>query len=370
MYLQSLSLASFRNFVRVEEVGFPAEQLCLVHAPNATGKTNFLESIFMLLRGKSWRAPAAECVQWGQDYFRITGQVVRGDGPAQLTVRYQSAQRLLRLEEAGAVVSLVTLYTRYPVVLFLPEDTFLFTRGPEGRRNFLNSVLVSSPQYLASLVQYHRTLRQRNSLLKQATSYAAVASWSTLLNDYAHTVWQQREALIAFIETHLSAVYAELTGEDRVFAVLLSRSGMPDTLLDLLQTHFSTEQRAGYTLWGPHRDDIGITTQGRSVREVLSQGQMRSLVIALKMVSHTFLTHITGEQPIILLDEVLSELDEDRQRIFLTHLPATQIIMTATSLPSILHHRDDVSLLDLRTILRPTAAATVAEPKPRAVAVS
>lgn len=172
MYINQLSLHHFRNFEDVESVEFPDKALLVAAAPNATGKTNFLEAMVTLLRGKSWRANLAECVQWGADGFLLQGQMSYREGQANVAVRYHVPTKKVRIEEDGLPASLVTFYNRYPIVLFLPEDTFLFNRGPEQRRNFFNHTLVSLPSYLASLVQYQRALKQRNALLKQAGSFA------------------------------------------------------------------------------------------------------------------------------------------------------------------------------------------------------
>lgn len=361
MQIQELALYHFRNFEYVETLEFPAGALLVAAAPNATGKTNFLESLVVLLRAKSFRAELEGCVSWGEDEMTVAGAVERQGKCSQVRVHYQRETRKLRVEEDQQLVSPVTFYAAYPLVLFLPDDTFLFYRGPAVRRNFMNHVLVSEPAYLAALVQYQRVLRQRNAALKTARSFGEVAAWTQLLSEQAAVVWRHREALTAFLRSHLDEVYGALSGETRFFQVeWLPGAARPAEFWEELKAAWGDESRYHYTLFGPHRDDLAITTEGREVATALSRGQMRGLTVALKIVSWRFLRHVTGEAPLLLLDEVLSELDETRQTQLLGHLPAAQILLTCTKLPKVLHERSDVHLLDLRAIMR--AEALIREP--------
>lgn len=352
MEIRALSLLQFRNFEYVEKLEFPAGALLVAAAPNATGKTNFLESLIVLLRARSFRAELEECVRWGADDMTVAGMVEGRGKASQLSVHYQRRARKLRVEEDQQLVSPVTFYAAYPVVLFLPEDTFLFYRGPAGRRNFMNHVLVSEPSYLSALVQYQRALRQRNVALKTAKAFGEVAAWTQLLAEQAAIVWRHREALATFLRSHVGDTYQAVSGEDRSFQVVWRPGATrPEAFWEELKEAWPEEGRYHYTLFGPHRDDLAITTEGRDVAAALSRGQMRGLTVALKIAAWRFLRHVTGETPILLLDEVLSELDEGRQAQLLHHLPAAQILLTCTKLPHILRERSDVHLLDLRSLL-------------------
>lgn len=353
MEVRALSLMGFRNFEYVEKLEFPKDALLVAAAPNATGKTNFLESLVVLLRAKSFRAELEECVRWGEDEMAVSGVVARREKLSRVSVRYQRGARKLRVEEDQQPASPVTFYAAYPIVLFLPEDTFLFYRGPGGRRNFMNHVLVSEPTYLAGLVQYQRALRQRNVALKTARTFGEVAAWTQLLAEQAAVVWRHREALAAFLRSHVDEAYAAVSGEERAFEVRFRPGATrPGEFWEELKEAWPDESRYHYTLFGPHRDDIAITTGGREAASALSRGQMRGLAVALKIAAWRFLKHVTGEAPVLLLDEVLSELDEARQAHLLDHLPQSQTLLTCTKVPKELRGRSDVHLLDLRALLR------------------
>lgn len=351
MYIKHLALTNFRNFVDVEEITFPEQSFLVAAAPNATGKTNFLEAIAMLLRGKSFRASAEECVRWGEDSYLLRGEVVSQAGEARLAVQYHQPTRKMRIEENGAPASPVTFFSHYPYILFLPDDTNLVIGGPALRRNFLNHILVSLPSYLPALVQYHRALKQRNALLKQGGATHELDAWTDVLIEHSGPLWNQRESFTQFINAQLSEIYQSLTGEELPFKAVLVTSASPEEYRSKLQESLAYEQRVGFTLHGPHRDDVAITTQGRPLRAALSRGQLRSVVIALKIAAYRFIYKTTKEQPLLLLDEVLSELDDKRQATLLKNLPATQILLTCTNVPDILHERGNVHLLDLRSIL-------------------
>ncbi|MAF80933.1 hypothetical protein CL628_02870 [bacterium] len=353
MYLEKLALHNFRNFTHVEQIVLPKSGLLIAAAPNATGKTNFLESIVMLLRGKSFRAGHAECVQWGEDGFVVRGVVHRQAGTLTTAVHYHQPTQKVRIEEGGEPVSPVMFYQHYPMVTFLPEDTFLFTRGPAVRRNFLNRALVSVPAYVSALVQYQRSLKQRNANLKTAASFADLAAWTDVLVEHAESLWQHRRSLATFISTHLPELYQRITGEELLLVIeLVTSTESAGELAENLANSFPHESRYGYTLQGPHRDDLTVTVDDRPVADFLSQGQQRSLVIALKLCAHSYIKKTINETPLFIADELLSELDEQRQEILLANLPtATQTILTTTSVPAIVKKRADAHLLDLRSIL-------------------
>ncbi|MBI4022444.1 MAG: DNA replication and repair protein RecF [Candidatus Andersenbacteria bacterium] len=372
MDLCRVALTHFRNLGCADGIELPRRGLLVAAAPNAAGKTNFLESVAVLLRGKSFRARIEECTAWGYDSFLVAGELVGSDDTVhRVAVRYHRPTRRLRVEEAGEIASVVAFYSHYPYVLFLPQDTFLFSRGPEARRTFLNQALVAQPHYLSALVQYHRVLRQRNALLKRTVSAEDLQGWTELLGEHAAVLWQYREGFVTFLGDGLSEMYRRLSGEEQALRVRLEAGARrPAEFAEDVAAAFAAEAAAGYTLLGPHRDDVAIDVRGRPVRTVFSRGQMRSLVATLKILTHAYLRQVAKEEPLLLLDDVLSELDEDRQRVLLENLPATQTLLTCTAVPRALREREDVFLLDVRAIVdravrvRPAPAVE----KPRAVA--
>ena len=368
MHLKKVRLTSFRNFRAVDDITFPSGALLVAAAPNATGKTNFLEALVVLFRGRSFRASHENCVRWGDDTFSLEGQVKRHREVTTLAVRYHHPQKAVRIEEDGIPVSPITFLGRYPVVLFLPEDTFLFTRGPGLRRNFLNRALVVHPSYVSALVQYQRALKQRNAHLKQASSFSDTAVWTDLLLEHASNVSHHRRQFVAFLSIHLAEWYERLSGEAVPLAVSLQGSGTGTELRARLERAFNQEQRFGHTLSGPHRDDLTVTVGKHHVAYALSQGQLRTLSVALKLVAHRYVANVSGQEPLFLLDDVLSELDVTRQETLLANLPKAQTLLTCTSVPDSVRMLDNVQLLDIRKLTNPTPKRV--QPPPAATPAS
>lgn len=352
MKLHSISFRNFRNLKSADVVDIPEAPLLVAAAPNATGKTNFLEAIVVLLRGKSFRAENSECVAWGEDFFLVRGRVEGREGEADISVQYHTPSRKLRIEQDTHPVSPISFYAGYPFVLFLPEDTFLLSRGPAVRRNFINNALSSSVSYLSALVQYQRVLRQRNAALKEAASVSDVESWTAMLVEHAEVIWSHRQSLLDYVATQLPKIIEPLLGEAQDIEIRFNR-GAPDgvSLMDALSGAWLQEQRYRYTLFGPHRDDLEVMIKGKPARAALSRGQIRALVIALKVAVYRFMKKTSGVTPLLLFDEVLSELDDDRQKLLFDMLPATQTLLTCTSLPSQVRSRSDVYMLDLQQIV-------------------
>jgi len=353
MIVKKLGINNFRNLGRADSIELPRKGILVVAAPNATGKTNFLESLAVLLRGRSWRARVDECLGWNKDTFLLWGEVERDDGvDTKVAVRYHRPAKSLRIEENGEPASLVSFYASYPLVVFLPEDTFLLARGPAQRRNFLNHILVAHPGYLSALVQYQRVLKQRNSILKKASNKSEVAPWTDLLVEYGQALWRHREGLVQYVESRLEDVYEHLTGERKLLEVRLTAGLMDDDKYrEQLDKVIDKEMLFGYTLLGPHRDDMEVLADGVPADAALSRGQARGLVMALKLIAYKYIKKMTKETPLLLLDDILSELDEDRQTALLKGLPDTQTILTCTLVPEALQKREDVYLLDLRNVV-------------------
>lgn len=366
MRLTSFSVRNFRNLRDAQVVDIPDAPLLVAAAPNATGKTNFLEAISVLLRGKSFRASHEKCVRWGEDFFLVQGEVEGREGTAQLAVQYHTLSKKLRIEQDTSPISPVLLYTNYPFVLFLPDDTFLFQRGPGVRRNFLNNALTMSTQYVSALVQYHRALRQRNAALKDAVAMTDVESWTSLLIEHADVVWSQRELLVQYINEHAPELATSFLRAPGPLQIRLVK-GAPDGVgfQNALEGAWVQEQRYKYTIYGPHRDDLEVMVGGRPIQTTLSRGQIRAVIIALKVVVYQFMKQVGGVAPLLLFDEVLSELDPGRQKKLFDLLPASQLFLTCTELPEGVRQRSDVYLLDMRQL-----TGIVSQPAPAKIPVA
>lgn len=349
-----IRLFQFRNYR--EEVVDLAPGITLVSGANAQGKTNLLEAIATCALTRSPRAPAADVLAWGCSSALVEVVAERRPAPVVVAARFRrsadgSVSRSLTVDghprPAQAVLGLL------PVVLFWPDDLLLVKGGPEGRRRLVDVLLSQTdPRIAAELVRFRRLLDQRNALLRQIRS--GLASRSTLspftraLATSGGLVRFARARLVAALHPLAHAAHRDLSsGEDLSLRYLVDGSASPeasplaaatpaDAAADLaaaLDTRFEEEVARGTTVCGPHRDDLEILLDGRPARTTASQGQQRTIVLACKLAEVLHLATTSGTAPILLLDDVLSELDADRRRRLLEAVAsgtASQAVVTTT----------------------------------------
>lgn len=307
----------------------------IVVGPNATGKTNLLEALYVLSNTKSFRARDQELVAHGHDYFRVeatTPQAVIGLGykstpPTTKQVDYDRVKRPL-VRHIGAI----------PSVLFEPEDLQMPAGSPSLRRRYLDGILSQvDPNYLQALRQYQKILKQRNSLLERfdmSAVKAQIFAWDVTLTTNAVTIVEARQRLLAELNERASYFYRAISHQPiaLTFSYLPSVATSSDygqAFIDGLAQNLPRDLAAGFTTIGPHREDFMINFGGTPIAAVASRGEVRSTVLALKLAELERLS-AKGQTPLLLLDDVFSELDETRRRFLLTHIDQYQSIITTT----------------------------------------
>jgi DNA replication and repair protein RecF len=305
LHLIWLELRNYRNYGRLDLE--PGPRLNLFLGANGQGKTNLLESVAMLALSSSPRARRdSELVGPLAPEARIAAGVETGSRRAEVRISIvldgERARR--RIEVDGQGRRAVDLPGLFRVTLFWPDDLNLVKSGPEHRRRLLNQMLVQvEPGYARALGRYSRVLEQRNSLLKQV--------WSGEQPRSALEVWDLE--------------LASLGGE-----IADARGRAMESLLKAVENSRSEDLRRGSTSVGPHRDDILLKLAGRDARGFASQGQQRTAVVSVKLAEAELVARMTGERPVLLLDDVLSELDGDRRRALLESLGEPgQVVITS-----------------------------------------
>jgi DNA replication and repair protein RecF len=331
--LIALRLTGFRNLAPIE-LEIPGRGLVLEGA-NGQGKTNFLEAIHFLARFRSFRgAPITDAIAFGAEHFRVEGTVAIEDGSERaVAVAADRSGRRIALDGRGATPAraLGTLLA----VLVAPDDHALIAGSPSRRRAYLDGVLaVASRRYRRSLRDFERSLKQRNEALRREAPEAVLATWDEALVEAGVGLFLARAAFVA----RQAARFAELAGaiagcgergdyelayapsvaevleadDDRV-ASAWRRALVADRVAD---------RRRGWTGVGPHRDDLAIGLGGRPLGRYGSQGEHRTAAVALRLLEADVLEEEVGSRPILLLDDVFSELDEERGRRLLERLDA------------------------------------------------
>lgn len=335
MYLERVEIHDFRVYDRVVLEFSPGLNVLL--GPNAAGKSTVLEALGVLATGRSFRgATDAEMVRNGRKAYRVSGRLSGTLGSHIIEVIYTapadtaSAARRVISVDGRPLARPSDILGRLPLVSFSPDDLPLAKGAPAERRRFLDSLLgQTSAAYRESLIRYHRILSQRNALLgdlgarRLATSAAAelLAPWDEALAGAAAEVQTRRATAVAALEPLAARAFARIDGGHLAVSYRPDRFD-PSGRLD--------ELRRGLTLSGPHRDEVVLTVDAQEARRFASQGQQRSAVLALKLAALELLEREAGERPLLLLDDVMSELDPGRRAALLALLGRGQAFVTGT----------------------------------------
>jgi DNA replication and repair protein RecF len=333
LILTSLHLFNFRNLDRVEWE--PHARANLILGANAQGKTNLLEAIFFLGTTKTLRPGAGpdDLIKHDELEAIVRGKVSHQDGQLvrDLEAQLRRAAPKKFLLNFKKLSPLSKIFGQLPVVLFTPDDLELVKTGPGARRLYLDlEISQASSAYLADLTRYQRALKQRNGALKLYSEGRAgldtVHAFDDELVKSGTAVLRFRRDAVAELGPLVADVQARLAGNPEALVLRYLSSvapeGQPLPKDDAEIAHQFTlrlrerareEQARGSTLTGPHRDDLELLLDGRPARSFASQGQQRSIALSLKLAEVQFLTHKLGEAPVLLLDDVLSELDLERQ---------------------------------------------------------
>jgi len=349
LYLSALQLDSFRNYDSLSIRFSPG--LNILYGDNAQGKTNLLEAIHFLATGKSHRTSRdQDLIKEGTDALRARAEVVRKTGSIDLELHYGRETRKQLKINGIAERRIARLVGSLAVVFFSPDDLQLLKGPPSGRRRFLDLELSQiSQNYLHHLMTYNRLLTQRNTLLKQPVADEGLMAVydEQLVESGAQLIVRRAEAVRRL--SPIAARYHEMLSDGREGLQLAYQSqgagedeepdldAAADRLRRALARVRHEERRRQVTLVGPHRDDLGIWVAGRDARLYASQGQQRTAVLALKLAELQFMTEEIGESPLLLLDDVASELDPHRRHYLLAAVQeGVQSFITCTDLDDLM----------------------------------
>lgn len=348
--LRRLSLRSFRNYHEVD-LSF-ADGLTAVIGDNGQGKTNLLEAIGFLATLQSFRGVGADAlIMAGAESAVIRADIETGDraqlveaeiGPGTRTRVLVNKQKLKRAKDLLGVIR---------VTIFSPDDLVLVKGPPGGRRRFLDDTLVSlHAKYDTLRSEVDRILRQRNAVLKQQGGRPALADdvaltldvWDAKLATAGEELVRARLYLLELLEPLVVEAYLSLatsSGKPRLGYlsewVARAEGELKLGLAEALSDGRPDDLRRGVTLHGPHRDDVHLSVNDLPARTHASQGEQRSLALALRLASHRLVAERTGATPVLLLDDVFSELDPGRSNALVEHVPGGQAVLTtAGALPA------------------------------------
>lgn len=341
MTIREIRLAHVRSYEL-----FSAElsdETTLIIGQNGTGKTTLLEAIAYLTTGTSFRGRDRDMI--GHDTTRADLALELSSGKKRTATLQLTADDKVKksFKLDGKITARLPTKARIPTVLFEPDELRLLSSSPERRRRFFDGLLSRLyPSYATILARYQRTLLQRNELLKQREFIEQSAwenqlfVWDIKFAELARDITRARREFVVTSNTRLSNIYSRIANAEHHIRSHYNSSINTDTYQQSLLNHLSKERLAdsyrGYTSAGPHRDDIAIYLDSHPAGETASRGEMRTIMLAYKLFEVELQAELHNQAPLILLDDVFSELDASREAALITALAGSQTIITATDL--------------------------------------
>lgn len=329
--LERLELENFRTYAKRS---FDLAPLTVLIGPNGIGKTNVLEAVSMLSLTTSWRTETdSEVVAWGEPFCRVTGDM------QELVV--QSHPYMKRLRHDGISKRTYQVIGMLPSVLFQPDDIQIIYGSPNSRRQYLDRILSqTSTAYTRAILELAKILKQRNRLLKMIQENTAspeeLLFWDGELERLHAVISPEREQLIGFFNQRLPETFAQMIPDSPAILMEYMRSPrQAEHFLNHLHQQRHKEVMAGTSLYGPHREDVRLMWGEHAVAESMSRGQARALLIAMKIAELEYISARNEVRPILLLDDIFSELDQERRERLVSILGDYQVIMTTTELGNI-----------------------------------
>lgn len=342
MRLRRFTAQNFRN---IKEVSIEFHDgVNLFFGSNAQGKTNAIEGIYLFARGKSFRkAKEGDLIRFGCEGFRAEIEYETALGKESLSYAVHGGERK-RMKNGYKIEKVSEMIGSFRAVLFTPDHLGLVKDGPEERRAFLDvAICQCKPYYLAAYTNYKRALEQRNCLLRMlgkgmAVDMQELYAWSRSLAEYAAPIYLERRDYIKRLQKHASQTMKEISEEKEVLTLKYKSDidydgedmeKIKQAYYNLFVSDIQREAANMGTLFGIGRDDMEIFINGHRARAFASQGQQRSTVLALKLAEGEVCLELSGEYPVFLFDDVLSELDESRRAYLLSQKKDRQIIITS-----------------------------------------
>ncbi len=341
MKLDRIWLKDFRSHEETQVDLAPG--LTAIIGANGSGKTNLLEAIGVLSRLKSFRGASSErLLRRDTERAIVRAEGIRDDRPVLIEVEIRPGRSTVQVNKQKLQRN-SELLGALRVTVFAPDDLALVKEGPSVRREFLDDLMVAlDPRNDALLSDYARTVKQRNTLLKQARGKLDEGAELTLdvydgqLVTLGTRLTYLREHILSALMPRVGIAYGILAGEAVEIVANYRRSWDSDDMATDVAERRAGDLARSTTSTGPHRDEVGLRINDFDSRTEASQGEQRTLALALRFAGHELVTEHVGEAPLLLLDDVLSELDADRATALLSNLPAGQTVITsATELPEL-----------------------------------
>lgn len=347
MIIRSIDLQNFRNY-GLQSIEFDGKTNIL-YGDNAQGKTNVLESIFVAGTTKSHKGcKDYEMISFDKDEAHIKAIMCRNN------IDYRIDMHIKKNKNKGIAVNgvpikkAVELYGIVNIIFFSPEDLNIIKSGPSSRRKFMDMELCQLDKiYVSNLMNYNRTVEQRNKLLKDIGFHPELKDtldiWDSQLVKYGGEIIDKRFDFVKKLNLIVEDIHSRLTGGKEKLVISYEPSVSSEDFENVLKDTREKDIKMRMTCTGPHRDDICFLADGIDIRRYGSQGQQRTTALSLKLAEIELVKKSVGDTPILLLDDVLSELDGSRQNYLLNSISNVQTIITCTGLDEFISNRFDIN---------------------------
>lgn len=346
MIIKSLELSDFRNYESLH-IEF-SEGTNILYGDNAQGKTNILEAIYLSATTKSHKGSKdKDIIRFGCEESHIRTYILKDEVTTKVDMHLRSSKTKgiaidnQKIKKAADLLGLLT------VVFFSPEDLGIIKNGPDKRRRFVDMELCQLDNfYLYNLNHYNKIVNQRNKLLKDMNMNPSLSEtlsiWDMQLVSFGSKIIERRKQFVDQLNEIITDIHYKLSGNKERLVIVYE----PDVKEELYEQELSRNQykdiKLKQTTVGPHRDDFGFFVGDIDVRKFGSQGQQRTAALSLKLAEIELVKRMTGDTPVLLLDDVLSELDSNRQNYLLNSIGDVQTIVTCTGLDEFVNNRFEI----------------------------
>lgn len=347
MIIQSLKLKNFRNYELLNLEFHPVTNI--FHGDNAQGKTNILEAVYLAGTTKSHRGTKdRDMISFGKEESHIEVEVLKNGVPFRIDIHLKKnspkgiAINRMTIRRASELFGIINL------VFFSPEDLNIIKDGPAQRRRFLDLELSQLDKvYLNNLADYNRVVNQRNRLLKEMAFQENLKDtldiWDLQLVRYGEQVMERRRQFVRELNEIVGEIHEKLTGGRERLVMEYEPSTGEMSLEEAVRRNRERDIRMKSTSAGPHRDDICFQVHGMDIRKFGSQGQQRTAALSLKLAEIEIVKQVIHDTPVLLLDDVLSELDKNRQNYLLDSIHDIQTLITCTGVEEFVNHRFSIN---------------------------
>ena len=338
MEVKSIRLQNFRNYEELE-LSFDSSRNIII-GENAQGKTNLIEAIYLCAFARSFRTQnTQDMIMIGKNSGRVIVNAVSEEIEKEISITLERSGRKMIRKDQKLIRRTADLLNTLVVVVFSPEDLRMIKDSPDRRRSFINKEISQlRPKYFECLRNYNEALRQKNALLKDRLGRGQETEemldiYDLQLAQYGAEIIRFRKEFITMLSRRACVIQERITGGKEQLEIRYQCSAgeeEAETICGKLRDHREKDFYAGFSTIGPHRDDIDFYVNGKDAKKYGSQGQQRTVALALKLAEIQIARDILGENPILLLDDVLSELDLERQKFLFSEIENVQIFITTT----------------------------------------